>query len=284
MPDPYLAPPPHKNDPKGVAALKELLWAQGHWKHATSGPWGGALTEAVTYFQQTHIGKDGLPLKTDGEVGDKTWWALRNAEGKKQRNGMKAGAKIPAGIGVVRTSLLKKALSEHAKGVKETPNGSNRGKHVDKYFPKWLIKKMGKGKGEAWCAFFINWLVTEVIGKRPWGGYIGSCYALYKASKKKGLACYTAPARVRPGDVGIMFKTNPDKKRPKGGHIFLVLRVSADGSEVNTVEGNCGNRVKVGWRRTKDVSRFINFCGDSVPVGFERGVITADDVGRHGTR
>ena len=238
----------------------------------------------LTYFQQTHLGEDGKPLKADAKVGDKTWWALRNPSGDAQRSGLEP--KIPGGLTHVRVAILEQAIAQHALGVKEVPNGFNRGPEVDKYFPSWLRKKMGKGKGEAWCAFFVNWIVTETIQRRPWGGYIGSCYALWKASKKKGLGVYTDASHVQPGDAFLMFKTDPDKARPKGGHIGLVLRVSEDGTEFNTVEGNCGNRVKVGVRKTADVSRFINFCEDG-PVGasaFERGLVAAADVAAAGTR
>jgi hypothetical protein len=286
MTDPYLAHSTTNKPAEAVTKLKKLLADQGYWKYGLSGgKWSPSLTEAVIYFQQTHIGQDGQPLKADGKVGDKTWWALRHPSGKAQKSNL--APLIPSGLPLRRQEILAKATAEHARKVKEVPSGYNRGPHVDKYFPAWLRKKWPdkKTKGVAWCAYFVNWIATEVMGKRPWGGYIGSCFALYNACKEKGLAIYSGHERVRPGDLGLMFKTNPDKNHQQSGHAFLVLRVSEDGSEINTVEGNCGNRVKIGWRKTRDVSRFVNFCGDVLPTGtWERGVIKADDVGSHGTR
>lgn len=278
MPDPVLGPE-RKNPPDGVRKLKGLLADQGFYKgDVTTGAWGVRLTEAVVYFQQTHIGQDGRQLQADGVVGEKTWWALENAHGEPQRNNLEP--KIPAGLPEQRVAVLKKALAEHAKGVKEEPNGSNRGPEVDKYFPGWLLAKLKKGqKGEAWCAFFVNWVVTEAMGKRPWGGYIGSCTALLKASKAKGLPVYQGGANLCPGDAFLLPAPGGKMK-----HIGLVLRVSDDGSKINTVEGNCGNRVKVGVREVADM-RFVNFYGDNGhSIGFERGLVAAADVAGAGTR
>jgi len=286
MADPFLAPPPNKNSPAGITQLKELLAEQGYWKYDITGTWGTRLTHAVTYFQQTHIGEDGKQLKGDAKVGDKTWWALRNPHGAPQRSNL--APSIPQGLlGTERAVVLAKALAEHAKGVKEVPGGSNRGPEVDKYFPSWLLKKWPTKttKGEAWCAFFVNWVVTQALGSRPWGGYIGSCYTLWKTSRSKGLPIYSGGANLCPGDAFLLFKTDPDKGRPKGGHIGLVLRVSEDGSQINTVEGNCGNRVAVKLRSTSDISRFVNFYGDKGhSVDFERGLVDATDVSGSGTR
>lgn len=282
---PYIAPPPHENPPAAVRLLKELLARQGYWTGTIGNDWGARLTEAVVYFQQTHIDRNGRSLDADGKVGDETWWALENASGAPQRSGLKPS--IPSGLSAKRVALLEAALAEHALDVKEEPNGSNRGPQVDKYFPDWLLKKFGpSGKGEAWCAFFFNWVTKKALGSTPWGGYIGSCYSLLMAAKKSELAVYIDPHLIQPGDAFLLFSDDPDHGRPDRGHIGMVLRVSEDCSEINTVEGNCGNRVKVGMRPTSGVRRFINTCDDGF-VGaktFERGLVDAPRVTSAATR
>lgn len=281
---PFLAPPPHENPPAAVRLLKELLAAQGYWKGTIGSDWGARLTEAVRYFQQTHIGKDGRSLGVDGQVGDQTWWALENASGEPQRSGLKPS--IPTGLSAKRIALLEVALAQHALDVQEVPNGSNRGPEVDKYFPDWLIKKFGTGKGDAWCAFFFNWVTKKALGSTPWGGYIGSCYSLLMAAKKSGLNVYIDPHLIQPGDAFLLFSDDPDHGRPDRGHIGMVLRVSEDLTQINTVEGNCGNRVKVGLRDVSEVRRFINICDDGFGGAkeFEKGLVPAPRVFSAATR
>ncbi len=56
---------------------------------------------------------------------------------------------------------------------------------------------------------------------------------------------------------------------------------------INTVEGNAGNRVKVGMRElaSRDIVGFINnFSADEQPTGWEQGLVSAADVAGDGTR
>jgi hypothetical protein len=61
--------------------------------------------------------------------------------------------------------------------------------------------------------------------------------------------------------------------------------VADDGRSFNTVEGNCGNRVKIGRRSLGDplLRGFINIVGDR--PDFLRGSLRgAKDLGTSGTR
>jgi hypothetical protein len=86
---------------------------------------------AVTYFQQTHVGPNGAFLDVDGVVGPDTWWALRNPSGAAQKSGLDPD--IPRGLTPLRTRLLEIALAEHAKGVKEIPDGAIWSPEIAKY-------------------------------------------------------------------------------------------------------------------------------------------------------
>lgn len=236
------------------------------------------LEACVKTFQQTHLGQDGAFLKSDGVVGPATWWALANASGAAQRSNLSAA--IPAGIGPLRRRILEVALAEHANGVAERPMGSNRGPELDKYLPDWVTKSAEPGP--AWCCFFYSWVVKEALGDWPLGGREGSCG---KARERAGTLGIWRPKTMRaahplPGDA-FVFDHGEGK-----GHIGFVLRVSKDGSEINTLEGNCANRVKLGVRRVdaSDLAGFIDNVPSEHPVEFERGVVSAASVVGETTR
>ena len=86
--------------------------------------------------------------------------------------------------------------------------------------------------------------------------------------------------RPFPGDAFVM------EHGDGTGHIGFVLRVSADGTTINTVEGNCGNRVKVGLRSLSahDIVGFIDNVPDETREDFERGVLSASAVENASTR
>ena len=266
------------NDLAAVKELQRILHEQGYWERPISGRFGKMLDEAVGYFQQTHLDQDGRPLKPDGVVWTKTWWALRNPSGSAQRSFI--DGKIPAGLSDARTHMLMTALKEH--DAKEQPNGSNRGPLVDRYLPQWCITQ--GGKGPAWCCFFVSFVTKESMGKYPLGGREGACWRAHLEAKKRGMWHPNDGSYVpRPGDAFVMLY-----KGSKKGHIGFVLRVDPSDCRFNTVEGNCGNRVKLGLRDYDDDQRiagFINFYGDeSAGPTFEYGIIEARDVGADGTR
>jgi hypothetical protein len=262
-------------DPQ-VSELRELLQKQGFW-NASFSPYDGLtpslmtakLTEAVVYFQQTHLDSSGQPLDADGVVGAKTWWSLRHSTGKAQKSNLQKNL-YPEGIGIERLELLTTAMKYH--GAKETPNGSNRGPVVDKFLPGWSRRSK---KGPAWCMFFVSFVTKATFGSYPLGRVHGSCKKGWVAAKARSMT-YTAPV---PGDAFMMLRANGT------GHVGFVYRVSEDGKRINTIEGNCGNRVKIGCRDTKTITAgFIDFVGTPRPRKFERGLVKAQNVGAHGTR
>jgi hypothetical protein len=252
--------------------------AQGFWTDAaTPTSFTPAVEASVRYFQQTHLGRTGTFLDVDGVVGPDTWWSLANASGPPQRSGIDAS--IPKRLSPRRARVLEIALGEHARGVSEKPNGSNRGPEVDKYLPAYWSKRAAPGP--AWCCFFYSWVVEQALGAYPLRRRQGSC-ARARADagalglwKPKGLGDDPIP-----GDAFVM-----DRGAGKG-HIGFVVRVARDGATINTVEGNCGNRVKVGLREVADpeIVGFIDNVPSERPTGFERGVVAAPRVGGEGTR
>ena len=87
-----------------------------------------------------------------------------------------------------------------------------------------------------------------------------------------------------PGDAFVMLYQDGT------GHIGFVLRVvkARNATAFNTLEGNCGNRVKVGCRQM-DQSILVGFvyqysAREKKPRGWKTGLVAADDSGVEGTR
>lgn len=233
--------------------------------------------DAVIYFQQIHLASDGVPLTVDGAVGINTWWALRHQHGDLQRSLIKPG--IPEGLSEQRQHYLSIPLGEHVKGVRERPNGSNRSKEIDKYLPLWWLEKnLPLAKGMPWCCFCVSWCDHKALGHYTLKRRYGSCKQAMNAAKKADLWHARGSYSPIPGDWFIM-----DYGGGKG-HIGFVLRIS-DNGKINTVEGNCGNRVKVGLREIVDINCFINPFGDENDVRpFEHGIHEVGSVGKDMTR
>ena len=260
-----------------IFKLVEDLRAQGFWTGAPPEQLDVQLEQTIKHFQQSHLGPDGKFLLADGVVGQSTWWALDNPSGARQRSAISAS--VPAGLGPQRTRLLQLALAEHDKGVTEVPDGSNRGPQIDKYLPEWARKSP---HGPSWCCYFYSWVVRQALGSYPLGALEGSCAKARLRAAQRGLWTPTSVRGLRPipGDA-FVFDHGGGL-----GHIGFVLRVSADRTQMNTVEGNAGNRVKVGLRRL-DEPTLVGFI-DNVPgeagTDFELGVSLAPELARESTR
>lgn len=267
-----------------VARLVELLTSHGCPPRppvtSETPTFGRAIENMVLYFQMTHQGPDGQWLDVDGQVGRNTWWALENAHGAAQRSFFEAG--IPAGITGTRKAILETAIREH--GVREDRGRPNRGKEVDKYQPTSVTRDPHKD-GQPWCAYFVSWVVKEVYGKHILGQPVASVWTAYQRARKYRRWMPKDDNVPTPGDAFVMLYKDNYRNAWCTGHIGLVLQVAKDGRSINTVEGNCGDRVKIGKRSLDDpkIKGFINIVGDR--PDFERGSLRgAKDVGAGGTR
>ncbi len=266
-----------------VAKLVELLTKQGCAPQppvtSPSPKFGRAIENMVLYFQMTHQGRDGKWLDVDGIVGPGTWWALENATGAPQRSFLEAG--IPQGIAGERRAILEAAVKEH--GVREDAGRPNRGNEVDKFLPKDVAASPSKD-GPPWCCYFASWVVKEVFGQHPLGKPVASVHTAWKRANELGRWEPNDGRVPTPGDAFVILNDDP-KKGWCTGHIGFVLQVAEDGKSINTVEGNCGNRVKIGRRELSDpkLKGFINIVGDH--PDFTRGSLRgAKDLGTSGTR
>jgi hypothetical protein len=262
-----------------VQHLQELLKNNGYYdcpECTLDGDFGELTHSAVQEFQGGHIDWNKEPLNPDGEVGDKTWWALENPHGKPQTSGIKA--EIPAGTTVLRESILELALEYHATPTQEIPKGSNGGDGVDEITGGWKAP---------WCAMFVCWVIFKATGLTPFKKKReAACINLYKMAKANNWWRDKDNYTPLPGDVFIMLYETNGQLNGKG-HTGFVLRAAADGSEFNTCEGNCGDRVKKGKRKRSQgtLKGYINFYpADEQPDRVEHGVESATEVGNDKTR
>jgi len=266
-----------------VKVAQKLLKDQGFFKGAVRGNYLKLTTEAVVYFQNTHLGPDGEFLESDGEVGSNTWWALRNPVGIPQKSNLPG--EIPTGLTPVRTKVLRVALDEHAAGVHEIPNGANSGGGVDKYIPA--------GTAPPWCCYFWSWVNREASGGYSLGAKYGRVSSAFGKARDLGMARQKGDYIPIPGDAFIMATSDAEAGKFKftgTGHIGYVLRVEVSRRKavtINTVEGNSGNRVKLGKRNLSDdaIVGFINNYGaNEQPTGWQRGLVSAESTGGDTTR
>jgi hypothetical protein len=234
----------------------------------------------VLYFQMTHLGDSGEWLDVDGVVGQATSWALEHSTGAPQRSFLEAG--IPAGIEGTRRALLETAVKQH--GVREDSDWPNRGSEVDKFLPLDITRSPNQ-PGQPWCCYFVSWTAREVYGRHILGRPVASCWVAWKRAQEnerwqpnQGLLVPT------PGDAFLILHDEPERGWCTG-HIGFVLQVAVDGESFNTVEGNCGDRVKIGRRSLGDplLRGFINIVGDR-PDFVRDSLRGAKDLGRAETR
>lgn len=255
-----------------IKSLQKILAAQGFNPGLADGFFGDQTKNAVIKFQQTHLDEAGHWLVPDGEVGPKTWWALEHPSGDSQRSGLEA--EIPAGLTPQRLALCRFELALWKKNVHEIPDGSNGGDGVD---------VITGGHHDAWCMHTQQYSLEHVLGHNPFGARQPSCYSTMVIAKEKGWWNPRKDYHPIPGDLMIMLHSLSGGWSP--GHTGMVLRVGGFG--FNTIEGNCGNRIKLGYRKFSQVglAGFINVFGPGEqPTGWEHGVIAARAVAADSTR
>ena len=250
-----------------VLELQTMLAKQAYEGVPLSGTFDEATLSAVELFQLQHVDDRGIALKSDGEVGPKTWWALLNPSGDAQRSFLPPPS--AQGLTPARKRLLALLDAEHKKPVFEAPDGSNRSKDIDAYFGETGIR------GKPWCCAFASWALAQTLGKAPINGtyYLG-VQLMWAAAKELGWE----ETQPKPGDLFVQLKSAGT------GHTGFVVGLSADGQTVYTCEGNCGNRVKYGQRPRASIHHFIDAIRDGQGQNFPRGAnVTLDDVSDEAT-
>ncbi len=156
---------------------------------------------------------------------------------------------IPEGLGPLRAKILETAIGEL--GVRESPPGSNRGPRIERYWPEWVrIKYQHEPKGPEWCAIFACWAVQTAIGLPKGLRFRLRALAVKEDAEEVGMWKPKALYIPTPGDLFVI--DNLSDGEGGKGHIGIVLRVDDEGTSYETIEGNSGNRVRVGLRHVSD--------------------------------
>lgn len=186
---------------------------------------GLELKRAVKLFQSRHVDADGVPLRSDGEVGPITWAVLF---------GMQSVPAAAQSGDLLLSEVLEIAAGEEAKRVREQPMNSNRGPEVDEY-----LLRAGVSPGLAWCCAFVYWCFDEAAGRlqrdNPMVRTAG-CLDHWNRAPSRGARriirhqAVADPGLLCPGMVFII-----DHGQGKG-HTGLVESVG--GGYITTIEGN----------------------------------------------
>jgi hypothetical protein len=220
----------------------------------------------VKLFQSCNLGPDRRHLEVDGVVGVNTWWALERAgseplyEGTDGLLGTLPDMPIQDASNKVAAVALASAWAELRNGVRELPNGSNRGPEIDVY--TGLEGQHTYIAGPAWCAYFASWNFAKAPGGSPFGRMSGAqAIVTYCRHNLPGsvldirsldlLPTSDLSSVVRVGDLGVI------PTGPVHGHVLQVAAVK-DGM-IWTVEGNCGNAVRTRKRPIASVRWYVNF-------------------------
>lgn len=160
------------------------------------------------------------------------------------------------------------ARAELARGVREVPDGSNRGSRILMYgrstTPRFYPAP--------WCAYFVSWVARRA--GRPLGP-AGRGFGYVPYIRAWALATKRWRSTPRPGDL-VMFPQ----------HVGMVENVYSNRT-LTTIEGNSSNRVARRFRRWSDASGYVRVAsGGAVrrkrpsPAPVRRPVVRAPLVAR----
>lgn len=216
------------------AMLNDALGLTGDLALSVDNPaFGPKMTQAVMLFQARNVDSQGIPLKTDGEIGSVAWEALFGPES--------VPTSSEANDELLREAL-KIAQAECAAGVREVRPPLNRGPRVDEYQARTGLKLKVGTDGFAWCACFLYWCFDEVAKRQGRTNPLiktAGCQHHWNLAKAGGINQITGaratqkPELVKPGMIFIMAFGGG------AGHTGIIE--SVQGGFITTIEGNSNN-------------------------------------------
>ena len=130
-------------------------------------------------------------------------------------------------------AVLAAAASEV--GVTEVPPGSNAGPKVEAY-----LNTVHLAKGNPWCAAFVAWVGTQVMGADWPVPLVGGCATLGDWSRAQGVRFI----KPKVGDVFLLYFA----KMGRFAHTGFVETGPDESGRWGTIEGNTsGGGSREGW-------------------------------------
>jgi hypothetical protein len=227
----------------GVSAAQQLLIEAGEQidqSELLQSFFGPSTKTAVLDFQTSHLDAKGGHLTPDGIIGPITKAAL-------------VSPRLPTDVFIAKgwrgeptkapnqEAMTAALVSIGQIGVKEDPDGSNRGGMVDQYEgPDYL--------GAPWCACFVSWCWA----KTPSGSPFGMKASALKLRDWGATSGTLLPSNevILPGDIAIILRA------AGRGHVGLVVSDEFDG-KISLMEGNCANAVRATLRDRSFWSHFV---------------------------
>lgn len=158
----------------------------------------------------------------------------------------------PVAIGVTSgapgEAMIRVAKAELARGVRETPLGSNRSPDITRY--RTAVR--GAQAGSPWCAYFVSWLAYQAgspLGSAGRG--IGSVRDLRLWGQKHALLFRRDP---QAGDIALW------------GDDHTGLVIARRGRQVISIEGNSSDRVAQRTYAAASVPLTLRLRPDATPL------------------
>lgn len=195
-----------------------------------SGDFDDATESAVRLFQAQHFDMQGNPLIVDGRIGPFTWNRLFNNISEN---------KLKTTQAPLLAQMLGVAISQI--GVREVPEGSNRGPVVNQYLDSVGIPpNQGTADQRYWCAAFVYWCslkAAQGLGRMtPLPKTAGALDHWKRAATISGVTrikkaeALVNPALIKPGMIFIQDHGGG------AGHTGIVQQTQS--ARLLTVEGN----------------------------------------------
>jgi hypothetical protein len=211
-----------------VATLQKFLIQRGY-PVVEDGLFDDETYMALRVFQSQNLDQHGQPLVVDGVAGPLTWWSLTHPKPQILTPSAVDYRKMPpteAGGSSRGREALHAAIGELNANAGEI-GGNNKGPFVHKYLHGIVPE------GNPWCASFVSWCFSQIIGGIPFDYTVGARKMLQEFKAKGwGNKPGSGYAPV-PGDIVVWWR---DQLNSGNGHVGFVYQLK-DGM-LYTIEGN----------------------------------------------
>ena len=175
----------------------------------------------------------------------------------------------------MRQKILQIALAEHAAGVKEIPNGDNKGDGVTKYLPG--------GRGAAWCCYLWSWVNKQAFDKYSLGarhGRVSTAFARGAETQDGASQRRLHPhprRRLRDGEIQARVRGVPIHRESATSDTCSGLRSPLAKQSLSTqwkaIPATGSSSANASSSDASIVGFINNYGKDEQPSGWEKGLV-----------